>query len=309
MNPTQLDRAMGLIEEIQLLKKEKNAVILGHNYMTPDVYHGVSDFTGDSLALARLAAETDAEIIIFNGVYFMAETAKVLNPEKMVLSPDYRAGCSLVDAITAEDVRAMKEKYPGVPVVTYVNSSAEVKAETDICCTSANALKVVESLPGDRVIFLPDEYLASNVALQSTKEIIPWKGGRCMVHEEFTVKEIEDVRKHYGDLLVVAHPECSTEITALADYAGSTSQMETFIRESDKKNIMLVTECSMSDNLRSQFPDRNFIASCHICPYMKMITLEKVLESLQKEQFRVEVPEDVRIRAKRSVDRMLEVGR
>ena len=308
MMPMELDHAMPIIEEIHKLKKQKNAVILGHNYMTPDVYHGVSDYIGDSLGLARQAATTNADIILFNGVHFMAETAKICNPDKLVLIADLKAGCSLAESITGADVRKLREQFPGAPVVTYVNCSAEVKAETDICCTSANALKVVESLPDETVIFLPDAYLAKNVQLKTKKRIISWEKGKCMVHEQYTGKDIQDYRKQFEDLLVIAHPECDTDVTSVSDFSGSTSQMEQFIRQNKQKNVLLVTECSMSDNLRSMFPDRTFLSTCHTCPHMKKITLEKVRDSLLYNQFAVEVPEDIRVRAKRSVDRMLEIG-
>lgn len=308
MLPHEIDQAMPVIQEIQRLKKEKNAVILGHNYMTPDVYHGVSDFIGDSLGLARLAAETDADIILFNGVHFMAETAKIVNPHKLVLIADPDAGCSLAESITGADVRELKKQHPGVPVVTYVNCSAEVKAETDVCCTSANALQVVESVPGDAVIFLPDEFLARNVALQTKKKIISWERGKCMVHEQYTGQDIHDARKQFPDLAVVSHPECDTDVTGASDFAGSTSQMGAFIRQTPHKNIMLVTECSMADNLRAQFPDRNFVSTCHTCPHMKKITLTKVRDALLYEQFEVTVPEHIRVPARAAVDRMLEIG-
>lgn len=308
MMPMELDHAMPIIEEIHKLKKQKNAVILGHNYMTPDVYHGVSDYIGDSLGLARQAATTNADIILFNGVHFMAETAKICNPDKLVLIADLKAGCSLAESITGADVRKLREQFPGAPVVTYVNCSAEVKAETDICCTSANALRVVESLPDETVIFLPDAYLAKNVQLKTKKRIVSWEKGKCMVHEQYTGKDILDYRKQFDDLLVIAHPECDTDVTSVADFSGSTSQMEQFIRQNKQKNVLLVTECSMSDNLRSMFPDRTFLSTCHTCPHMKKITLEKVRDSLLYNQFAVEVPEDIRVRAKRSVDRMLEIG-
>lgn len=308
MHPAEIDQAMPVIKEIQELKRAKNAVILGHNYMTPDVYHGVSDFVGDSLGLARLAAETEADVILFNGVHFMAETAKICNPDKLVLIADPEAGCSLAESITGADVRELKRQHPGVPVVTYVNCSAEVKAETDICCTSANALQVVESVPGDTVIFLPDEYLARNIALQTQKKIISWEQGKCMVHELYTAEDIKNTRRQFDDLVVISHPECDTDVTGASDFAGSTSQMGDYIAKSDKKNIMLITECSMADNLRVQFPDRDFVSTCHTCPHMKKITLEKVRDALLYDQFEVTVPEEIRVPARASVDRMLEIG-
>ncbi len=307
-SPTRLNEVMELIVSIRDLKKNKNAVILGHNYMSPEVYYGVSDFVGDSLGLSREASQTHADIILFDGVYFMAETAKVLNPDRMVLIADPRAGCSLVENITASDVRDLKSLHPGAPVVTYVNSSAEVKAESDVCCTSANAVQVVNSLKEDRVIFIPDAYLAANVAKQSKKKIIPWEKGSCMVHQLFQAEDILDIRKKYDDLLVIAHPECSTEVTALADFSGSTAKMAEVIRHSSHKNVFVATECGMSDNLRSEFPDKNIVATCQVCPHMKLITLEKILHSLQNNEYQVEVEESIRVRAVESVNRMLAIA-
>ena len=309
MMPHEVDDAMPIIEEIQRLKREMNVVVLGHNYMTPDVFHGVSDFVGDSLGLSRLAAETEADVILFNGVHFMAETAKVLNPGKTVLIADPEAGCSLAESITAEDVRNLRAQYPGRPVVTYVNCSAAVKAETDICCTSANAEKVVRSLPDEEVIFLPDEYLARNVALAvPEKKIISWKNGKCMVHELFTAQDIRQARRQFTDLLVISHPECDTDVTGASDFSGSTSNMEEFIRNDARRNVMLITECSMGDNLRSTFPDRKFISTCQTCPHMKRITLQKVLSALQNRQFEVTVDEEIATRARRAVERMIAIG-
>jgi len=308
MMPHEIDMTMELIEKIRVLKKEMNVVVLGHNYMTPDVFYGVSDFIGDSLGLARKAAETDADIILFNGVHFMAETAKILNPSKKVLIADPDAGCSLAESITGEDVRNLKAQHPGIPVITYVNCSAEVKAETDICCTSGNALQVVESVDSDTVIFLPDAYLAKNIALKTTKKIISWERGKCMVHEQFTPRDIQAARRQFKDLLVVSHPECDTPVTAESDFAGSTGQMEDVIRQSPRKNIMLITECSMADNLRAVFPDKNFVSTCQTCPHMKKITLPKVYEALLNLQFEVEVPEEIIIKAKKSVERMIALG-
>ncbi len=308
MLPFELEVALPLIEEIQELKRRKNVCVLGHNYMTPDVYHGVSDFVGDSLGLARQSAETDADIILFNGVHFMAETAKILNPDRLVLIADPLAGCSLAESITAADVRALKARYPGVPVVTYVNSSAEVKAETDICCTSANAVRIVNSLPDRQVIFLPDAYLAKNVALATDKQIISWEKGKCMVHEQYTADDIRAARRQFDELTVIAHPECDTDVTGEADFSGSTSQMEDYIRRSTAHNIMLVTECSMGDNLRTMFPNRHFVSTCQTCPHMKKITLEKVRNALRDEQVPVEVPEEIRVRALLAVQRMLAVS-
>ncbi len=303
--PHEIDEALVLSEEIHVLKKEKNAVILGHNYMTPDVYHGVSDFVGDSLFLARQAAQAKADIIVFNGVHFMAETASILNPERTVLIANLQAGCSLAESIRAEDVQALKDQYPGVPVVTYINCSAEVKAYTDICCTSANALQVIESLASDTVIFLPDEYLAQNIQRETKKKIISWEKGKCMVHEQYEVADIEASRRQFPDLLVIAHPECSPEVTQSADFSGSTSQMSRFISQNKNKNVLLVTECSMADNLRTQFSERSFVSTCQTCPHMKRITLRGVRDALVHEQYEVKVSEGIRIPAKKAIDRML----
>ncbi|MGQ2843728.1 quinolinate synthase NadA, partial [Leptospira interrogans] len=259
----EVDEKLPLIQEIQRLKKEKNAILLGHNYMTPDVFHGVSDITGDSLYLSKVAADTDADVILFNGVHFMAETAKLMSPQKKVLIADLKAGCSLAESITRQDVIDLKQKYPGVPVVTYVNCTADVKAETDICCTSANALQVVESLESDTVIFLPDRYLAANVQNLTQKKIITHPGS-CMVHEMYSAEDIELTRRQFPGVTVISHPECKTEVVDRSDYSGSTSQMSDFIRKSEAKNIFLITECSMGDNLRSEFPDRHFVSTCQV---------------------------------------------
>ncbi|MEL6179193.1 MAG: quinolinate synthase NadA [Myxococcota bacterium] len=296
------------IAAINRLKKERNAVILAHNYMTPEIFHGIADIRGDSLALAKKAAETDADVIVMCGVHFMAETAKITCPDKTVLIPDLRAGCSLADSITAADIRLLREKYPGVPVVTYVNTSAEVKAESDICCTSANAVKVVESLGVDRVIFLPDEYLGHYVARQTDVEIILWKG-HCEVHERFTPEEIRNYRKQYEGLVVIAHPECPPEVLDEADFVGSTSGMINWVTEKRPRRVVMVTECSMSDNVAAGLTDVEFIRPCNLCPHMKRITLPRVLEALQKLQHPVEVDPDIAVRARQAVDRMLAVGR
>lgn len=306
MAPFEIQVAMPIIEEINRLKKEKNALILGHNYMTPDVYHGVSDIVGDSLMLARKAASAEADIILFNGVHFMAETAKICNPNRKVLIADPEAGCSLAESIKAADVRALKAQYPGAPVVSYVNCSAEIKAESDICCTSANALRVVESLASDTVIFVPDAYLTKNIQLQTRKKLIPW-AGKCMVHEHFTGADVVAMRKQFDDLVVIAHPECDTDVTQAADFSGSTSQMEQFIRQSGKKNVYLMTECSMADNLRSTFPDRNFINTCQTCPHMKKITLARVRDALLYEQYEVTVPEEIRVKAEKAINAMFKI--
>jgi len=297
-----------LIVEIEHLKRERNAVILAHNYQTPQIFHGVADIKGDSLALARRAAEADADVIVLCGVHFMAETAKVLNPDRTVLIPDLEAGCSLADSITAADVRALKAKYPGVPVVTYVNTTAEVKAETDVCCTSANAVEVVESLETDRVIFLPDEYLGKWVAANTDVEIILWNG-HCEVHEQFSVDEIEGYRRQFPGVQVIAHPECDIDVLEAADMVGSTSGMIRWVDEQRPERVVMITECSMSDNVAAEFPEVEFVRPCTICPHMKRITLEGIVDSLEKLQHPVEVPAEVAIRARRAVERMLEVGR
>ena len=297
-----------LIVEIERLKRERRAVILAHNYQTPEIFHGVADITGDSLALARRAAETDAEVIVVCGVHFMAETAKLLNPERTVLIPDPEAGCSLAESITAADVRALRARHPGVPVVTYVNTSAEVKAETDVCCTSANAVEVVESLGAERVIFLPDRYLGRWVAANTSVGIIGWDG-TCEVHEQFTVEEIERYRRQFPGVKVIAHPECDLPVLEAADMVGSTSGMIRWVAENRPQQVVMVTECSMSDNVAAEFPDIEFVRPCTICPHMKRITLAKIAASLEHLQHPVEVAPVVARRARRAVERMLEVGR
>ncbi len=296
------------IAEILRLKQERSAVILAHNYQTPEIFHGVADRSGDSLALARMATETDAELIVLCGVHFMAETAKVLNPEKTVLIPDPEAGCSLAASITGEDVRALRRRHPGVPVVTYVNTTAEVKAECDICCTSSNAVEVVESLGAERVIFLPDEYLGQHVANHTEVEIILWQG-HCEVHERFTAADVRGFRDGHPDLEVLAHPECPQDVLAEADYVGSTSGMIRYVDEHRPKRVSLITECSMSDNVAVEFPEVEFVRPCNLCPHMKRITLAKILHSLERNEFRVEVEPETARRARGAVERMLEVGR
>jgi quinolinate synthase len=297
------------VADIEVWKRLRHAIVLAHNYQTPEIFHGVADLTGDSLALARQAAATDAEVIVLAGVHFMAETAKVINPTKTVLIPDPEAGCSLAEAVTGADVRLLRERYPGVPVVTYVNTSAEVKAESDICCTSSNAVEVVESLGAPRVIFLPDEYLGRYVASQTKVEIILWQG-HCIVHERFTAEEISRFRDAYGgNLEVLAHPECPPEVLAAADFVGSTSGMVRRLGEHPASRVLLVTECSMSDNVAVQFPGIEFVRPCNLCPYMKKITLPKMRDSLVHLRHRVEVDAGVADRARRAVERMLEVGR
>ena len=297
-----------LIEKINKLKKEKNAVILAHNYQTPEIYYGVSDIAADSLALAVEAAKTSADIIVLCGVHFMAETAKLMSPDKKVLIPDMEAGCSLAASLTGEDVRLLKKKYPGVPVVSYVNTSADVKAETDVCCTSANAVKVVESLKTDRVIFLPDQHLANYVAKQTKVKIISWKGS-CIVHEQFTPKEIQDIREANPGIKVIGHPECPSDVLDACDFAGSTGSMIDYVKKNQPKKVMLVTECSMSDNVQADNPNVEFIKPCNLCPYMKKITLQKILDCLKNETNEIFIEEKMAKAARQSVQRMAEIGR
>ena len=296
------------IYEINKLKKEKNAVILAHNYQTPEIYHGISDFSADSLALAIEAAKTKAEIIVMCGVHFMAETAKLMSPNKKVLLPDLKAGCSLSSSITGADVRELKRKNPGVPVVSYVNTSADVKAETDVCCTSANAVKIVNSLGVKKVIFLPDDYLAKYVASQTDVEIISWRG-TCEVHEQFTDTEINEIRKNNPGIKVIAHPECPPEVIKASDFAGSTSGMIKYVRDNQPKKVMMVTECSMSDNIQIDNPNVEFIRPCNLCPHMKRITLPKILDCLKNETNEIVMSKDIIERARKSVERMAEIGR
>ena len=296
------------VAAINELKKERNAVVLAHNYMTPEIFHCVADITGDSLALARRAAETDADVIVMAGVHFMAETAKLLNPGKTVLIPHLRAGCSLAESITAADIRKLREQHPGVPVVTYVNTSADVKAESDICCTSANAVKIVESLGVPRVLLIPDEFLAKYVQTQTDVEIITWQG-HCEVHERFTAEELESFRASHDDLTIIAHPECPPDVLATSDFVGSTAQMQDYVLNERPAKVLMVTECSMSDNVAAEMDDVEFIRPCNLCPHMKRITLPKILESLRTLEPRVEVAPEVAEPARRAVERMLEVGR
>jgi len=296
------------IYRINQLKKEKNAVILAHNYQTPEIYHGVSDFSADSLALAVEAAKTKADIIVMCGVHFMAETAKLMSPEKKVLLPDMKAGCSLSSSITGEDVRNLKKKYPGVPVVSYVNTSADVKAETDVCCTSANAVKIVKSLGVNKVIFLPDVYLAKYVASQTDVEIISWKG-TCEVHEQFNEEEINQIRTSNPGIKIIAHPECPPDVINVSDFAGSTSGMIKYVKDNQPKKVMMVTECSMSDNVQVDNPNVEFIRPCNLCPHMKKITLPKVLECLENETNEIILDQDTIEKARKSVERMAEIGR
>ena len=336
-----------LAAQINRLKKERNAVILGHNYMEAALFHSIPDFVGDSLYLSRMAAQTDKEVIVFCGVEFMAETAKILSPDKTVLLPAEKAGCSLAASITGEDVRRLKARYPGVPVVTYVNTYADVKAETDVCCTSGNAVAVVNSLDSDRVIFIPDEYLARNVAQATGKQIIiprdaggafidgdssepqtldaetglpiiplgteafdliGWHG-RCEVHEKFTVQDIENVRSQYPDVSIVAHPECSPEVVEASDFTGSTTAMIRYVEKTDAPHYLLLTECSMGDNIIGANPEKEMLRLCSVrCPHMSQITMEDTLAALEKMQYEIRVPEEILARAARSVQRMVEIG-
>ena len=317
-----------LVCEIRELKEERGAVILGHNYMEPALYHFVPDFKGDSLELSRRAASTDKDPIVFCGVIFMAETAKILSPEKTVLIPSKEAGCSLAASITGEDVRALKRLFPGVPVVTYINTYADVKAESDVCCTSGNAAAVVSSFGSDTVIFLPDEYLARNVARETGRHIIfPVKGpsglvkqdtdvdykmigwhGKCEVHELFTVEDIELVRKQFPDVVVLSHPECSPDVVEASDFSGSTSAMVKYVKQTKAPRYLLLTECSMGDNIVAENPEKEMLRMCsHRCPHMNQITLEMTRDSLKYNQHVIDVPEGIRVKAKRAVDRMLAI--
>lgn len=293
-----------LVKAINTLKKERNAVILAHNYMTPEIFHCVGDFRGDSLQLAKEAANVEADVIVQAGVHFMAETSKLLSPDKTVLIPDLEAGCSLAESITAEDVRRLREAYPGVPVVTYVNTSAAVKAECDITCTSSNAVKVVESLGVPRVLMVPDEYLAKYVQTKTKVEIIAWKG-HCEVHERFTAEELEGFRKSDPGVKIIAHPECPPDVIRIADYTGSTSGMINWVKEKHPKKVLLVTECSMSSNVAAEVPDVEFIRPCNLCPHMKRISLEKIYESLLYMRHEVTVEPAVAAKARRAVERMV----
>ena len=296
-----------LIAQINRLKAEKNAVILAHNYQTPEIFYGVADITGDSLALAYDAKKVDADIIVMAGVHFMAETAKLVNPDKTVLMPDLEAGCSLAESITGDDVRMLKQKYPGVPVVTYVNTSAEVKAQSDICCTSANAIEVVNSLPGDKVISLPDRYLSDWIARHTDKTVIKWEGS-CMVHETFTAAEIAEMRGAYPGLTVLAHPECPSEVLDAADYVGSTTQMADYVTRTKPSKVVLVTECSMSDNVAAGHDDIEFVRPCNLCPHMKRITLSGIYAALSQERHKIEIAPDLAASAVKSVQAMLDVS-
>ncbi|MCV3244103.1 quinolinate synthase [Mesorhizobium robiniae] len=294
------------IDAILDLKRQRNAVILAHNYQTPEIFHCVADIVGDSLALARKAMTVEADVIVLAGVHFMAETAKLLNPQKMVLIPDLRAGCSLADSITAADIRLLRQRYPSVPVVTYVNTSAEVKSESDICCTSGNAKAVVESLGVPRVIMLPDEYLAQNIAAQTEVEIIAWKG-HCEVHERFTPADIRELRESHPGVIVLAHPECPPDVVAEADFSGSTAAMSDYVERQKPPRVVLMTECSMSDNVALQHPEIEFIRPCNLCPHMKRITLTNIRVALEQNRHVVSIDPEIASRARLAVERMLAV--
>ena len=295
------------IKAINELKKERNAVILAHNYQTPEIFHCVSDIAGDSLQLAKDAAKVDADVIVQCGVHFMAETSKLLNPEKTVLIPDAKAGCSLAESITGADVRMLREKFPGVPIVTYVNTSADVKAESDICCTSSNAVQVVESFDSDTVLCIPDEFLAQNIAKQTKKKILTWKG-HCEVHERFTAEELRRYREDDPNIVIIAHPECPPEVVEEADFSGSTSGMINWVRDHQPKKVVMVTECSMSDNVAGANPNVEFVRPCNLCPHMKRITLKNILDSLLYMKDEVTVDPAIADRARLAVERMINLG-
>src|SRR6266536_2043700 len=292
------------VDAILELKRKRNAVILAHNYQTPEIFHGVADIVGDSLLLAREATKVDADIIVLAGVHFMAETAKLLNPQKSVLIPDLKADCSLADSITAADVRLMRQRYPGAPVVAYVNTSTAVKAESDICCTSGNALKVVESLGTERVIMLPDEYWAQNIAAQTKVKIIAWKG-HCEVHELFTADDVRQIRDNHPGVTVLAHPECPPEVVAEADFSGSTAAMSGFVEQRSPPRVVLITECSMADNVSVHHPDVEFVRPCNLCPHMKRITLANIRGALEEMCHQVTIDPAIAAPARRAVERML----
>ncbi|HEX4012700.1 MAG TPA: quinolinate synthase NadA [Candidatus Cybelea sp.] len=304
------------VAAINRLKRERNAIVLAHNYQVPEIFYTVADIVGDSLALAMKAAQTDADVIVLCGVHFMAETAKLVNPSKTVLVPDLRAGCSLAASITAADVRLLREAYPGAPVVTYVNTSAEVKAESDICVTSGNAVEIVEALGAPRVVFLPDEYLAKYVASKTNVEVIAWKG-HCEVHERFRGADIKRFREGDGSLIVLAHPECPPDVLAEADYVGSTQAMSEYVgrlasegsQDGVAPRVLLMTECSMADNVSGRYPNVDFVRPCNLCPHMKRNTLPKVLHSLEAMEYEVTVPPEIAQRARRAVERMLDFSR
>jgi quinolinate synthase len=308
LSAPEIDLAMPPIERINQLKKEHNAVILVHYYQIPSIYHGIADVVGDSLGLSQAATQVDADTIVFCGVHFMAETAKLLNPAKTVLIPDPTAGCSLSESITPEDVRRLKARHPGVPVVCYVNTAADIKAESDICCTSGNAARVVNSLPGNEIIFIPDEFLGRNVARETGKTVYTHPG-RCMVHEQFTVDDIVAYRAQFPNIKVIAHPECSPDVVNASDYSGSTHGMVEYLKQHPTAQVMMITECSMAGNVKERFPGVEFKMPCTICPHMKKITLQNVIEALEKNQYVVDIPEGIAVPARHAVERMVTIGR
>ena len=311
ITPMEWPAVAPLVHHINVLKKAKNAVILAHNYMTPDVFRLVGDFRGDSLQLAREAARTDAKVIVQAGVHFMAETSKILSPDKTVLIPDTRAGCSLAASITAADVRLIRQRYPHLPIVTYVNTTADVKAECDITCTSSNATQVVEHVAKewgvDTVIMVPDEFLARNVAANTDIKIIAWEG-HCEVHEKFSGEDVRQIREAHPGAIVLAHPECPPDVLEEADFAGSTSALSSHVKESGARKVVLLTECSMSDNVAADNPGVEFVKPCNLCPHMKRISLENIYDALVSMKHEVLVPEDIRIRARAAIDAMLALG-
>ncbi len=296
------------VKAINEIKKKRNAVILGHNYMTPEIFHGVSDFVGDSLQLAMKATDVEADVIVQCGVHFMAETSKILSPGKTVLMPDMAAGCSLAESITAEGVEEMRAKYPGAPVVSYVNTTAEVKAASDICCTSSNAVQIVNAMDSDTVIMTPDQYLAQNVANESHKNVVYWPGS-CIVHEQYTAQDLREFREWNPGTHLIAHPECTPDVVAEADFSGSTSGILKYVTEQKPEKAMLITECSMASNISDELPEVDFIGPCNMCPYMKKITLEKVLWVLHSMENQVEVDPTVADKARLSVQRMIDLSR
>lgn len=293
--------------KINELKKQKNAIVLAHNYQVPEILFGIADFIGDSLELSKKAAETNAKLIVFCGVKFMAETAKILNPEKKVLLPSLEAGCSLAESINAKDVMELRKKFPDAAVVSYVNTSAEVKAESNACCTSSNALKIINSMPNKRIIFIPDKYMAANLQKETGKEIIPWNG-KCIVHESFNKEDVLSAKCNFPDLKVLAHLECSPSVLESADYAGSTSGMIKFVENSAAENFMPVTECGLSSLLKANNPEKNFVVPCNVCPYMKKNNLENVLKTIEEEQFEINISEKTRLKAKKALDKMMELS-
>ncbi len=296
------------VKAINALKKERNAVILGHNYMTPEIYHGVSDFVGDSLQLAMKASDVDADIIVQAGVHFMAETSKILSPQKTILMPDMEAGCSLAESITAAGIEEMRAKYPGAPVVTYVNTTAEVKAASDICCTSSNALQIVNAMESETVIMTPDQYLAQNIANQSHKNVVFWPGS-CIVHEQYTAQDLRDFREWNPGTRLIAHPECPPDVVAEADFSGSTSGILKYVTDEKPKSAMLITECSMASNIADELPEVDFVGPCNMCPYMKKISLEKILWVLHSGENEVLVDPTVAEKARHSVQAMIDLSR